>query len=104
MEQGHALLKDYDMDPRIPELHQAVCRFLVERATNFQLAIEILTAERSENLTHEQVRTAIEHIEADISSPLRATLFDLGRLVSGSLPTDDIVAPPKRLKIYIPEG
>lgn len=92
------------MDPRVPELHQTVCRFLIERATNLQSACDILTAHRSEDLTHGQVRAAIDHLEADLPSPLRATLFDLARLLSGALPTDDIVAPPKRLKIHIPEG
>lgn len=92
------------MDPRIPELHQAVCRFLIERATNFQVACDILTSSPSRDLTHEQVMDAIRILEADLPSPLRATLFDLGRLISGVLPTDDIVAPPKRLKLHIPEG
>jgi hypothetical protein len=90
------------MDPRVPEFHQAVCHFLIRRIETLGKAVDLL-AGPSDELTVSKVNEAIDHIESDYPSPLRATLFDLGRILSGALPTEDIVAPPPRLKIHVPE-
>jgi hypothetical protein len=91
------------MDPRIPEFHGAVLRILAERVETYGKVAALLDTPSS-FLTHDRIVEAVELLEADLPSPLRATLFDLGRLLSGALPTDAIAAPPPRLKVYAPEG
>jgi len=91
------------MDPRIPELHQAALRMLVARAVGLEDACAILTAAPSERLTADAVKQALACLEAESPSPLRATLFDLARLISGVLPTDDVIVPPRaKMKVFLP--
>lgn len=92
------------MDPRIPEFHAAVCRLLVDRSAGLLAAHKVLTSVTSEELTEATALLAIDLIEADLPSPLRATAFDLARLLAGTLPCDDLASPPPApLKLHRPE-
>jgi hypothetical protein len=69
------------------------------RATSIVAASDLLMTDTAA-LTPEVVHRAIGLLSVDLPSPLRATLHDLGRLLEGNLPTDDIVP----LKLYSPTG
>jgi hypothetical protein len=92
-----------NMDPRTPELHQAVVEYMLRRVGTYARVADILNVP-TDRLSAADILKAIELIEPDLPSPLRATMFDLGRVLSGTLPTDDIAVPPPHLKIYAPEG
>jgi hypothetical protein len=87
------------MDPRVPELHHLVNQLLGLKADAVIQAADLLMVD-TELLTPEVIHRAFGHLTADLPSPLRATLHDLGRLLEGNLPTDDIVP----LKLYSPTG
>lgn len=85
------------MDRRVPEFHQCIVRLLVARSVHLEDACAILTATASEGLTAEAVRAALACLDADATSPIRATLCDLGRILAGTLPTEEVPAPPRAL-------
>jgi hypothetical protein len=87
------------MDPRLPELHQLICRLVHLKVDLLRQAADLLMVD-TELLAPMAIHQALDCLTADLPSPLRATLVDLGRLLEGGLPIDDI-AP---LKIYSPTG